>query len=98
MKYGAKTHCGSYFIKSMTKELKPKIQNETIRKQITKIWLEYDEEEKEEVIYIYMKEGQTSVIDVYDDELISCTRVPNMFDDNVRNINEWLNEIAYVKQ
>ena len=97
MKFGNKTYCGSYFIKSMTKELKSKIQNEAIKKQISKIWLEYDKEEKEEVIYIYMKEEQKKVWNVYDDVPISRTRVPNMYKDKIRNINEWLKEIAIVK-
>ncbi len=98
MKYGDKTHYGSYYIKSMTRELKPKIQNESIRNQVSKIWLEHDEEENENALYIYMKEVQTSVYNVYDDVLIECTRFPNMFNDAVRNINDWLDEITIIKE
>lgn len=99
MKYGELTGCGRYYKKSLTRAYKAKINNADIRDNIKAIWLEHNEDDDEDYIYIYFKDEQEVVWNVYDEVPMICTQVPNYGGmDETSRINDWLNEIAYVKE
>ncbi|MBP3577483.1 MAG: hypothetical protein J6K15_05160 [Lachnospiraceae bacterium] len=76
-------------IKSVTKEMKATVKNQSLRKNITKIWLVEDEETKEKGFAIFFKEE--TVKNQYSGEYIEeYTVAPS------EDINGWLDEVAEV--
>ena len=78
---------------SMTRQLRSKITNPDIRKNVTKITYYYDEDFEVNMLEIFFKPD--SVRSLYsDDYMESCTA--SIHGDMVYSMNEWLKEIAYV--
>ena len=76
-------------IKSATKEMKAIVRNQSLKKNITKIWLVEDEETKEKGFAIFFK--KETVKNQYSGEYINeYTVAPS------EDINGWLDEIAEV--
>ena len=82
--------------KSVTRKLRNKIENKDLRKKITKIWHVIEEDTGAEYYSVYFKED--TVKSMYDCDYISMTSAPQITGDPVRDINEWLNETAYVPE
>ena len=78
---------------SVTKEMRKLITNDQIRKNVTKIYLVYDEEEEKEYYEIYFKEE--TVKSWYSDEYMTRTTAQKRSTPE-KDINGWLKEIAYV--
>lgn len=76
---------------SKTRELKKTIKNDDIRKNVTKIYLIYDEENEESYLEIFFKEE--TVKSVYSCDYMESTTCPTNLD-----LNEWLDEIAYIEE
>ena len=80
-------------IKSMTKELIKTIESDYIRKNCTKIYLMYNEEDEFYYYDIYFKPD--TVISAYDGDYINRgTWAKKFTDDPVHDINDWLKEIT----
>ena len=82
-------------MESVTREMKKLIKDEAIRKNVTKIYKDFDEEYESIVYYIYFKEE--TVRNTYEDEYMDYTvAMENELYKGAEAINEWLKEIAYV--
>ena len=86
-----KTRSGFTFVKSVTKDIRKTIKYDSIRKNITKIWLSYDEENEEYYHEVYFNEN--TVIDTYSDTWIEHTNYSAS-----RDLNEWIEEICWIKE
>lgn len=99
MRYGEQTGYKNYYKKSLTKAYKSKITNEEVKNNIKAIWLEHNEEDDEDYIYIYFADDQEIIWNVYDETPMISTQVPNWSGvDDIKRINDWLDEISYVKE
>lgn len=98
MKYGEQTSAGCYYKKSLTNKYRSAISNEAIKRNIKAIWLEHDEEDDNDYIMVYFKDDQSEIWNAYDEVPMTCTRVPDYEMSDADRINDWLQEIAYVKQ
>lgn len=76
-------------MKSVTRELKKTIKNAEIRKNVKSIYVEYDEEFECNLYYINFKDE--TVKSTYSCEYIDSTTCKEGND-----INDWLDEIAYI--
>ncbi len=79
-------------LQKLTKELKKEIGNKDIRKNVTKIYLIYDECSDQDYYEIHFKED--TVMSVYDEKYIERTWAKKHTDSPAHDINDWLNEIA----
>lgn len=82
--------------KSVTRELRKAVQNKDIRKNITKITYEEDYASETAYYHIYFKED--TVKSLYDEEYIDMTSAKVYTNNPVKDINDWLEEIAYLPE
>lgn len=78
-------------MKSMTRELRKTIKNDYIRKNVTKIYLDYDSEYEESYYEIFFKED--TVKSGYSGDYMKSTTCPTNLD-----INGWLDEIVIIEE
>ena len=76
---------------SKTRELKKTIKNDNIRKNVTKIYFDYDVENEESYLEIFFKEE--TVRSTYSGDYMVSTTCPTNLD-----LNGWLDEIAYIEE
>ena len=82
------------FVRSVTREMKPTIKKDDLRRAITKIHLCYEQEREKDFgtrffYVIWFKEN--TVKSCYEGEYMDSTECPGNLD-----INEWLDEVAYL--
>lgn len=84
-------------MKSITRQYRKLIKKDSIRKYVTKIYIDHDVDHLDngelcDVIYIYFKEGK--VLSTYEEEFMEMTDVEVREKGIEFTINEWLDEIA----
>lgn len=82
--------------KSVTREFRKAVQNKDIRKNITKIIYEEDYENETAYYHIYFKED--TVKNLYDEKYIDMTSAKVYTNNPAKDINDWLEEIAYLPE
>jgi len=84
-------------MKSLTRECKKLIHNKEIRKNVTSIYLVYDEDDEKEYYLINFKED--TVRNVIEGHYINWgTTAPNTGRGAEYDINAWLDEIAWIEE
>lgn len=76
--------------KSVTREMRKMIHNQKIRKNVTKMYIEYDEEEEKDCLHIEFKEN--TMVNLYDYTISNSTGI-HITSTIEKDMNGWLEEV-----